>query len=196
MKRAFNLLAVHGVVTGLAFAVPAGAAESGFFSESEFVLGAGGGRYDVNDDKFDQDTDAWTAYTGVNFNRALGIELGYVNMPEVRQTAPVAAAPAPAPANPAGPAFDPTGYTAALVVAAPIAENFSPYAKAGQFFWNTEGSSPALGTTVETEGDDPFWGAGMKFRLNEAFDLRAEYDRYKVTEVDFNAAQLMLQGSF
>jgi opacity protein-like surface antigen len=196
MNRAFNFLVVPGVATGLVFTAPAMAAESGFFAESEFVLGAGGGTYDVNDDKFDAGTDAWTVFTGVNFNRALGIELGYVNMPEVRETAGAAPAPAPTPVNPAGATFDPTGYTAALVVSAPVAENFSPYAKAGQFFWNTEGSSPALNTTVDTEGDDPFWGAGLKFGLNKVWDLRAEYDRYKVTEVDFNAAQLMLQGSF
>lgn len=186
---------INGVATGLAFALPAAAQESGFFSETEFVLGAGGGRYDVDDDKFDQDTDAWTAFTGVNFNRALGIELGYVNMPVVTETAPVAPAPTPAPS--AVRQFDPTGFTAGLVVGAPITENFTPYAKAGQFFWDTGEDSPPLATSAgDTTGDDPFWGAGLKFELNKVFDLRAEYDRYKVTEVDFNAAQLMLQGSF
>jgi hypothetical protein len=162
-----------GALAGLALAGPAMAAHP------EFFLGAGAGRYDINDDRFDEDDTAWKLYAGFDFNPVVGLEFSWVDFNEAREP---------------GTSFDTDGWGAALVLSLPLTQNFSLYGKGGQFFWNTDGTE--LGVPVSRDGDDPFWGAGAKFRLNEVLDLRLEGERYEISDTDFDTVMIMLQASF
>lgn len=148
-------------------------------AQPEFYLGAGYGLYDINEDDFDDDDSVWKVYTGFSFNQALGIELSWVDFNEVRE---------------AGNSLDADGWGAAAVLSLPLSENFALYGKAGQFFWDSE--ARALGIPIDDDGDDPFFGAGAKFRLNDALDLRLEWERYDVADIDLDTVFIMLQASF
>jgi len=174
MIRARMLLFALATLSGIALSVPAQA-------QPEFFLGAGYGRYDINEDDFDEDDTVWKAYAGFSFNQALGVELSWVDFNEARE---------------AGNSLDADGWGAAAVLSLPLSENFALYGKAGQFFWETEASGLGPGVRPDDDGDDPFFGAGAKFRLNDLLDLRLEWERYDVADADLDTVFVMLQASF
>src|SRR5690606_26898493 len=134
-------------------------------AQPELYLGAGYGRFDIDEDEFDENDTVWKAYAGFSFNRAVGIEASWVDFNEARE---------------AGNSFEADGWGVSAVLSLPLSENFSLYAKGGQFFWESE--ARALGIPIDDDGDDPFYGAGAKFRLNDALDLRLEWERYDVAD--------------
>lgn len=153
-------------------------------AQPEFYVGAGYGRYDVNEDRFDENDTVWKAYAGFSFNRAFAIEASWVDFNEARE---------------AGDSFQADGWGAAAVLSLPLTENFSLNGKAGQFFWDADRRTAVpIGVpgVVSDDGDDPFYGAGVKFRLNELIDLRLEWERYDVADIDLDTAFVMLQASF
>ena len=146
---------------------------------SEVYVGAGYGAYQFEDNSIDQSDNHWKAYVGTMFNSALGIELAYVDFSR---------------ATDQGSSFDADGYSAGLVLNFPMTENFSIYAKGGLYFWDAQSSFAGIRAT--DDGDDPFYGAGLQFRLNEALDLRIEYERYEIVDIDIDSATAALQFSF
>lgn len=145
----------------------------------ETYIGAGYGAYQFEENDLDESENHWKAYVGTMFNSAVGIELSYVDFDR---------------AHDLGSSFDADGYSAGLVLALPVAKNFSVYAKGGIFFWDAQ--SRFAGLTASDDGDDPFYGAGVQFRLNDALDLRVEYERYEIVDIDIDSATAALQFSF
>lgn len=146
---------------------------------AETYLGAGYGAYQFKKSSLDASDSHWKAYLGTMFNSALGIELAYVDFSR---------------ASDQSSSFDADGYTAGLVLNFPMTENFAIYAKGGLFFWEAESSF--AGINASDDGDDPFYGAGLQFKLNDALDLRVEYERYKIVNIDIDSATAALQFSF
>lgn len=146
---------------------------------AETYIGAGYGAYQFEESSFDASDSHWKAYVGTMFNSALGIELAYVDFSR---------------ADDQGATFDADGYTTGLVLNFPMTENFAIYAKGGLFFWDAEANFAGIRAT--DDGDDPFYGAGLQFSLNEALDLRVEYERYEIINVDIDSATAALQFSF
>lgn len=148
-------------------------------AQAETYIGAGYGVYQFEENDLDESENHWKAYVGTMFNSAVGIELSYVDFDRAQEL---------------GSSFDADGYGAGLVLALPVAENFSVYAKGGIFFWDAQ--SRFAGLTANDDGDDPFYGAGVQFRLNDALDLRVEYERYEIVDIDIDSATAALQFSF
>jgi hypothetical protein len=174
LTRLRTLLFAAAVIAGPVVSLPA-------LAQPEFYLGAGYGRYDIDEDRFDEEDTVWKAYAGFSFNQALGVELSWVDFNEARE---------------AGTSLDTDGWGAAAVLSLPLSENFALYGKAGQFFWETDASGLGPGVRIDRDGDDPFFGAGAKFRLNDLLDLRLEWERYDVAEADLDTLFVMLQASF
>jgi hypothetical protein len=145
----------------------------------ETYIGAGYGAYQFEENDLDESENHWKAYVGTMFNSAVGIELSYVDFSR---------------AEALGSSFDADGYGAGLILALPVAENFSVYGKGGIFFWDAQ--SRFAGLSASDDGDDPFYGAGVQFRLNDALDLRVEYERYEIVDIDIDSATAALQFSF
>lgn len=148
-------------------------------AEPEFFFGAGYGAYQIDENTLDEEDSLWKAYFGSMFNSAVGIELSYVDF--ARATAQ-------------GSSFDADGYGVALLLGVPLSSNFTVYAKGGLYFWDAESNFAGVRTT--DDGDDPFYGAGLKFKLGPHLALRVEYERYKLSNVDLDTANLSIQGSF
>lgn len=146
---------------------------------AETYIGGGYGAYQFEENSIDSSDSHWKAYLGAMMNSALGLELGYVDFSR---------------ASDQGSTFDADGYTAGLVLNFPMTENFAIYAKGGLFFWDAESSF--AGISASDDGDDPFYGAGLQFRLNDALDLRVEYERYEIINIDIDSATAALQFSF
>lgn len=91
-----------------------------------------------------------------------------------------------------------TGWTAAGILALPITDNFAPYAKAGQLFWNSDSLVGSI--TVSEDGNDYFYGAGIRYALYQRLDLRLEYERFTMDhgndEIDMDMASLNMQLRF
>jgi len=149
-------------------------------AEPEFFLGAGYGAYKIDETALDERDAFWKAYAGSMFNSAVGIELSYVKFNRVRNTAS---------------SFEAHGVGADLLLGIPVAQNLTIYAKGGEYFWNAESSFAGV-VAANDDGDDPFYGAGLKFKLNDNLALRLEYERYKISDIDLDTANLSVQASF
>lgn len=140
-------------------------------------LGYGQYRFEFNNDSIDTDfsdnTEVWKAYVGGMFTDAVGLELTYLNFDEAND-------------NDINAEID--GWSLAGIFAAPISDTFSIYGKLGWFFWDADyrgraSAGPVLVDIDEgTDGNDLFYGAGVRFGLSDSVSLRFEYDRYELDD--------------
>ncbi|NKI17132.1 porin family protein [Spongiibacter sp. KMU-166] len=157
-----TVLAGLGIVGAAAFyssAVHAGPALSG----PHMYVGGNYGVYKSRDGDFDEDDDFVELSLGAQFNQYFGVEAGYLNFGEFSGTAGSA---------------DIDGYDLAVVGRLPLTESFGLYAKAGQLFWDAD--FDFLGTKQSYDGDEPFVGVGVDFKVAENLAVNLEYDRYNI----------------
>ena len=172
-------MTTHKLMTQASFAAFLTLAPIAADAQPEFFFGGSYGIYQIDENALDEDDSLFKGYFGSMFNSGLGIELSYVDF---------------ARASSQGSSFDADGYGVALLFGIPLADNFNIYAKGGLLFWDAE--SNFAGVSSSDDGDDPFYGAGLKFKLNKNVALRLEYERYKFSNVDVDAATVGIQGSF
>ena len=195
MKK-FNTVLLAGVLSGVS--AIAMAEDTGIFfggsvgysaldQDSSFIdtqLTALGftGTVDVDDEDL-----GWKVFFGYNFSRYFGLEVGYVDLGEantdINITAPVAA----------DVEFetDITGYTVTAIARYPLTDRFEFQGKFGGLFSDSDTTSkftglPASLIAGDDDGDTNMTaGLGMKFRISEHADIRADWDRYiQITEAD------------
>lgn len=106
---------------------------------------------------------------GYDFNKNFGVELGYTSF---------------------GTIFDSNedsfsvkqksnAITLSVLGNVPINEWLGIYGRLGYARYDTNNTGSVDGVAVKDEsGNTPFWGAGVKFNLNEQFALRLEYQNY------------------
>jgi OmpA-OmpF porin, OOP family len=138
---------------------------SGWRLEPEFSIGAGYGMTKLKDGDFDEDEAAKKAFAVLKFNEYIGIEASYIEFDEAGNDALT---------------LDADGKSLALIFEAPISPVFSIYAKGGQLWWDADASvnSDIVDVSDDYDGDETFWGGGLKFRLTDNLDLRVEYERF------------------
>lgn len=149
-------------------------------------LGGGVGYYRIDeqdflneDDDINDDRVSWKAFAGLDFGRIFALELAYIDFGELSE----------------GPAaLDATGWTAAGILSLPVTDNFAPYAKAGQLFWDADFTAGDV--SLSDDGNDFFYGAGLRFALNDWSDIRLEYERFTMDDTDVDMASVNLQLSF
>jgi len=123
-------------------------------------------------------------YGGVMLNSWLGVEVGYLHLPEYDDN---------------GFDIDGHGLSAALLLAAPVGDSMELYVKGGQVWWDVEVDGP-LGFDAKIDGEDWLYGAGMNFAMTDNVALRLEYTRYQLDggdgHADLDTAMLGVQYRF
>mgnify|MGYP003575556380 FL=1 len=146
--------------------------------QPEFSIGAGYGLTKIKDDDFEEDEAAKKVFALVKFNEYIGVEAAYIDFDEASNN---------------GVSLDADGKSLALLLEAPITEAVSLYAKGGQLWWDADASlDTSLGDLSDDyDGDETFWGAGVKFQLAENLDLRLEYERFnfEISRDEFDVLQ-------
>lgn len=113
------------------------------------------------------DTDTTVrADVGWQFNRMVGVELGYTSFGTVFD----------ANNNSVAASQKASAITASVTGTVPIGDRFGLYGRVGAARYNLD--SNGLGV-VEDNKTKPYYGAGLKFGLTDNFALRAEWQRYK-----------------
>jgi OOP family OmpA-OmpF porin len=122
-------------------------------------------------DEFDDDRTSWKAFAGVWANDYLGLEAQYLNLGEYKQN---------------NFSFDPSGFTAAVMLGLPAGEHSRVYVKGGQFWWNADVKAP-LGYSDERDGTALFYGVGTTLAVLPNMNLRVEYERADFDEDNVEA---------
>lgn len=173
MARKLTLLAFPAVLLLASTSLPAVADQP----EAYVGLGYGQYRFEFDDEdldsSFDDDQAVLKAFVGGQFTEAFGLEFTYLNFDEASD-------------NDLNAEID--GWSIAGVFSAPLHDNFDIYGKLGWFAWEAEYTGQAAVGNVlvdvqgDIDGDDIFYGAGLRFGLSDAVDLRLEYDRYELDD--------------
>lgn len=138
---------------------------------------------DVTD--FDDDVSTGKGFVGIELLPWLGLEGQYIYLGETEESG-----------------FELSGdvYTAAVVLSLPLASDFfTIFAKGGMAWWDVELDGPR-GFDRGWDGDNVFYGAGVKFKVLPHLYIRAEYERIPVDkdnfEINFDLASAGLQFTF
>lgn len=187
--------------SGLALAGSLAVAPTNVLAQNEEVsayLGGGVGYFRLNDEDFpdsDEELDdnrwSWRGQVGVQFSPVFSIEGGYNDFGEVEDGSLE---------------LDADGTFAAALVHLPLG-GFAPYGKIGQLWWDVERratttSGGLIGggqTTVSRsseDGNDTFYGVGVRFGEGPGLQMRVEYDRFALDDADVDMASVNLQYRF
>ena len=150
-------------------------------------LKIGGREIDLPEDvtDFDDDVSTGKGFVGIELLPWLGLEGQYIYLGETEESG-----------------FELSGdvYTAAVVLSLPLASDFfTIFAKGGMAWWDVELDGPR-GFDRGWDGDNVFYGAGVKFKVLPHLYVRAEYERIPVDkdnfEINFDLASAGLQFTF
>ena len=113
---------------------------------------------------------------GYQFNANLGAELGYTSFGTLFN----------ANDNNVNAKQDASAWTASVLGTWPFAERFGVFGRLGLAKYDVDNSGTVQGVPVVNKNDTkPYYGAGVKFDLNNNWMLRAEYQRYAdISRVD------------
>lgn len=132
-------------------------------NEPAFYIGAGYGGFKSRGGEFDDEKDLVEGVVGFRPIPYFAIEANYIDFGEYGGRVAKS---------------EVDGYGAALVGRLPISDSFALYAKGGQFFWDAD--VKALGIKRSYDGDEPFYGVGAEFAVNDWLGFNLEYSRYEV----------------
>lgn len=122
----------------------------------------------VNVFRCDRKDSGYKVYAGGQMNPLLGIEIGYTDFGRI---------------NASGASVDAWAVPITLTLGTPIGERFRVFGKAGGLYGKTDVRVDVLDSTSEP-GNRNGWGwtygAGASFALTRNFDVRADWDRYRL----------------
>ena len=171
--RARSLVAVLGLLGLSLVPAAANALNAGPY------FGASYGQYRIKETGLDENDALWKAFIGGQLNEWFGVEAAFVSFDR---------------ASNQNSSFETDGWTAAAVLSLPLGANSALYAKGGEYWWKAKSSFG--GVSADDSGNDPFWGGGVRFSLNDIFGLRVEYERYKVANINLDSVSVGLQAKF
>lgn len=183
MKLKHKLLPVASVaamalVPTLAMAQPV--------DRSGIYLGGGIGYSRIDSENFPGNTSdlkdertSWKGIVGMQVNQYLAIEGQYIDFRTAEQGAA---------------RIDIDGWTAGAVLSMPVHERVAIYGKAGALFWDADGRFGPIRTS--DDGTDFTYGAGVRLGLMPALDLRIEYERFEMNDVDVDLASANVVFNF
>ena len=129
----------------------------------------------------DEKDTAFKIFTGYQFNRNWGMELGYFDLGKYRFNT------ATLPVGNFGGELKVRGVNLNLVGTMPLSDNFSVFAKAGAGYARSEASFNRSGAVVlrnsslSTRKTNLNGGVGLQYAFNPSFQMRAEYERFIVS---------------
>lgn len=157
--------------------IPFGAARA---DQTGPYLGAGWGAYRINEGTLDDHDDLLKAYVGVQFANWFGLEGSWVDFDRLD--------------NPGGDKFEADGAGLAAVLSLPVSDTSAIYAKGGNFWWNAK--SVLGGEVRDKDGNNAFYGAGLKLGFTKHLAVRLEWERYDVSGADIDTGTISLQFLF
>lgn len=144
-----------------------------------FYLGGAWGAYSINESTLDDNDDLLKIYAGGQFTDWFGVEGSWVDFDRLDRN---------------NNRFEADGKGLAAVFSLPISDMSTVYAKAGEFWW--ESDSVLGGATGNRDGNDAFIGAGFNLGFSKHTALRLEWERYDVANVDLDTASIGLRFLF
>lgn len=143
-----------------------------------FYVGASAAKTDlkVDDlgDSFDLSDTTYKVFAGYRFIKYFGLEGGYVdfgNSSDVSSGIDLS--------------VDATAWELFAVGILPIGEHFELFGKYGYFQWDRHAEASGVSTVSDSDsGNNPVYGAGLAFVFGKHFAVRAEYEKYKMSDVE------------
>lgn len=185
MKRLKPVLTTTLMVVLCSSSVRAFAADTPS-SGPQIYIGGGAGYGRVNGEDFTNSNGdltknrvSWKALAGFKFNPVVSIEGQYIDFGASNRSSDQVKA---------------SGWTADLVIDAPITPIVTPYGKVGALMWKTDSRFNGIGR--DNNGTSLAYGAGVRFKLTENLDLRTEYERFKMDSTHVDSASAILQFNF
>lgn len=104
-----------------------------------------------------------------------------------------------------------TSYALGMKYASAVNDNLDIYGKAGLLFWDLKGVVSASGTLTydgssysgsttaqfyQNDGNDPYFGIGASYKLDQATSLDLDYLKMEVDDGDVNGLSLMVSTDF
>jgi len=166
--------ATYGIATALLFGSATLAAQDTPVTEPDrddgvhehsphFYIGAGYGGFRARGGEFDDNNDFVELKVGGYFTPYVGLEGSATYFGNYGGDLASA---------------DVKGYGLSVIGRLPLSETWGVYAKGGLFFWDTDIETSVSSHTAD--GNDPFFGVGMDFRLTQNLSMIAEYNRYAI----------------
>ena len=204
-----------GIVVVYSFlSLAANAADNGFFVEG----GAGRSVAKLGNTAVlnvsDSDT-TWLLGAGYNFNKYIGVEVGYRELGIVKASASGAVA-----GTFYGSPFSATGTLSASadadgvyvgpVLTLPLNDQFGISARVGAYRWSLEENANASGSltykgvvyagsvaaSAKDRGTDAYYGLGGNYNLQKNFGVSLNYNRFRVFGTNVDSWDLRLRYSF
>jgi OOP family OmpA-OmpF porin len=135
---------------------------------------------------------AFKAFGGYMFNRYVGAEVAYVDLGKVRYSGEFFGDQV------TGGKVEVSGFNIAAVGAIPVSAAFSIFGKLGLFSWDAEASDTTGGVpfSAKSDGSDVSFGAGVSYRFTRHLAARAEWERFKLDDVDADLLSVGLLYKF
>ena len=133
----------------------------------------------LDEDDFDSDSRSWNAFVGIDIARFFSLEGGYLDLGATGDNAL---------------RQEVDGWTLAANAALPVTPWMSPYVRVGRFWWDRD--QFLIGEGFNDDGQDWFYGGGLRFTLADHIALRLEYERIEVDNADIDAAWFKFQFLF
>lgn len=154
------------------------------------------------------DATAYRVFLGYQFNRYVGLEVGYNDFGSVDIGLS-------SNATESGTSFagngqaeaEAKGFTFSALLSVPLGERFSVFGRAGVLAWDASASGVATGVITESDGSvqnlneafafddsgaDGLYGAGATLDITDNVSLRAEWTHYELVDIDYFGADLLL----
>jgi len=133
-------------------------------------------------------TEGWKVYTGYQFNTYLGVEGGYANLNDMTAYSATSAGNVRT-------ELESEAWMLAAVGSYPVTEKFSVMAKLGAAYVLQVAEVKAGTALTQRSGDDnyqPLYGVGVSYALLDNINLRAEWERFDLDEINID---LMTAGA-
>lgn len=152
-------------------------------------IGGSFGQSDIDDDiaaglidsgSVDGKDTAFKIFGGYQLTPNFAIEGAYADLGEATYSGTFGGAPV------TGGKVEVSGFNVSAVGILPLAHRFSLFGKLGLFVWDAEASDVTGGVpfSAKADGTDLSFGLGGAYQLTQNLSLRAEWERFKLDNVD------------
>ena len=170
-------------------------------ASAQLYAGAGFGPTDFEDDvvlglidsgTVDTTDTGWKAFAGFHVHPNFALEAGYVDLGEVTYAGTFGGDTV------SDGRIEATGVSLAPVAVLPITPAFEVFGKLGLLVWEAEAKDVIAGTrsSIEEDGTDVFFGAGLTYGFTRNVAARAEYELFRLEDVDASLLSVSLVFRF
>lgn len=149
--------------------------------------GIGAGYFRINEQDFlEEDNDlredrgSWKAFAGLNLGDIFGLEISHIEFGEVEDDVAQ---------------LEAQGQTIAATLGFPVGDNGRLYVKAGQLYWDADSSIAGL-ISVEDDGNDNFYGIGMRLGGQEGLGVKLEFEHFELGGAEIDMPSISLNMEF